>query len=568
MNEAADLNIAIATQHRELMAATAAESDLELAFRLQMEEAMAASLATHLPSSSAAAAAASSSSSFARPIIATTATREIGNANQGLADAMRLQTLELDRYQLEAKDRERSLTEICQAVENLRRRAYDERFAREILAMPDDDWEEYGDEFERPIDAADTVYEPNFRIYFKGMTREQVSNGASVQLAAIAVAICDPNDNLVLKIQKPVLNSDVKKCREMLESTALIEGLNAVISLGIKRVHVFCEYNVLYNHLKGIWACRRVRIIEAINQVKLLKTKLEMCEIVLLTRSRIKYVFRLARDAIDSQVRKNVGDPVDLKVSTETCNICLEDTVSSEMFTIDNCFHRFCFSCMKQHVEIKLLHGILPACPHDGCKVMLDMEGSRKFLPPRLQELMREHLKEASIPAKEKVYCPYPKCSALMSKSETIVPQQGSSSKSIFLDSTALRKCIKCNGSFCINCKVPWHDRLSCFEFKRLNPNLHPEEAKLKSLAKQNLWRQCVKCNHMIELSEGCFHMTCRCGFEFCYNCGAEWKNKNPTCQCPLFEYDSEDESSEFYGSEGYDSFEDEYYDYQPWSGN
>ena len=43
-----------------------------------------------------------------------------------------------------------------------------------------------------------------------------------------------------------------------------------------------------------------------------------------------------------------------------------------------------------------------------------------------------------------------------------------------------------------------------------LNPNPPAEDVKLKSLATSNLWRQCVKCNHMIELAEGCYHMTCR----------------------------------------------------------
>lgn len=27
----------------------------------------------------------------------------------------------------------------------------------------------------------------------------------------------------------------------------------------------------------------------------------------------------------------------------------------------------------------------------------------------------------------------------------------------------------------------------------------------------------------MIELGEGCRHMTCTCGHEFCYSCGKAW---------------------------------------------
>jgi hypothetical protein len=28
----------------------------------------------------------------------------------------------------------------------------------------------------------------------------------------------------------------------------------------------------------------------------------------------------------------------------------------------------------------------------------------------------------------------------------------------------------------------------------------------------------------------------CRCGYEFCYTCGAEWKNKKATCSCPIWD--------------------------------
>lgn len=257
MSEADDLDILVSSQHRKLMAAAAAESDLEFAFRLQMEEAMTASLAlhpSHRPSSSrpsSSTAAAATSSSALPPIIAASAGGKVDDDddNEGLAQVMRLQALELERFHLERKDSDRCQEELRRIADDLRRCAHDERFAREILEMPEDEWEEYGDEFERPIEAARIVDEPTFRLYFKGMASRVLVKDAWVHLAAIGVAVCDHKDNPVLKIQKPVPVSAAGTCREVLEAKALVEGLNAVISLGIKRLRVFCDYRTLYNHV-------------------------------------------------------------------------------------------------------------------------------------------------------------------------------------------------------------------------------------------------------------------------------------------------------------------------------
>ncbi|KAG6511889.1 uncharacterized protein LOC121976185 [Zingiber officinale] len=556
MSEPDDLDLVLSQQRCELMAATFAESDLDLAFRLQMEEAMAASLAgppSNGLSSSTAATAAASSSSFP-PIVA-------DSDRGGFSDAIMFQYLEVERLQDEVRDFERSRAVARRMTDDIRRRAHDERVARDIDEMPEDEWEEFGDHFERPIENVQAVEEPTFRLYFKGMVSEHLSNGRLVHLAAIAAAVCDPSGNLLLKIQKPVPIKDVGTCREVVETAALIEGLNAVISLGIKNISVFCDYKVLYNHVRGIWVPKRTKVAQVVNQVKQLRINFKKFTISFLPRWSVKFVFTFARDAINSQLSKDVVDAVDPKFSRETCIICLEVTNSSDMLIVDNCLHRFCFSCMKQHVEAKLHHGILPGCPHDGCKVILDLESGRKYLPPKLLELLSQRLKEASIPDEQKVYCPYPRCSALMSASDVKFPRleelSKSSDKSVV---DYLRKCIKCNGSFCINCKVPWHEKLTCYQFKMLSPTILPEEARLQALAKQKLWRQCVKCNHMIELSEGCFHMTCRCGYEFCYTCGVEWVDKKQACNCPLFEYETEDESEIYEEDEDY-SDEDSYYD-------
>lgn len=224
-----------------------------------------------------------------------------------------------------------------------------------------------------------------------------------------------------------------------------------------------------------------------------------------MSRNEIMFAFKFAREAMVSQIKKVAESAASGNVY-ETCVICLEETDIGKIFSVDGCRHRYCVSCMKQHVEVKLLHGMLPKCPHADCNSDLKLSSCSKFLTPKLIDMMKQRIKEASIPVTEKVYCPYPKCSALMSKSEVLEYSKGAF---VVAERCGIRKCTTCNGLFYIDCKVPWHSGITCSEYRRRNPN-PPEDVKLKNLAAVNLWRQCIKCNHMIELAAGCYHMTCR----------------------------------------------------------
>ncbi|KAK8926542.1 hypothetical protein KSP39_PZI018495 [Platanthera zijinensis] len=558
MDGSTDLEFLVANQRREYMAASTAESDLELAFRLQMEEAIAAS-ASVSPSACTSISASATASSSATSPAAASANTSYSTAAPTVADlshALDLQSIELGIYQQELRDAELSRIEIRRVTEELRIRANDERLAREIHDMPDEEWGEYGDNIERPIELVSADEELPFQLYFKGMTASDLVGGELVQIAGIGVAVCDPKGELLLKIQKPVTAAGAN--HEVVEAKALIEGLNAIVELGIKNANVYFEFKPLYNHVIGKWKVKQQKVVNFIDQVQLLQSKLDKCQMFLLPRCNVRFVFKLVREVIDSQITKceNSVNAKGKNIVMENCSICLEVTDFSQMFSILGCGHRFCFSCMRQHVEVKLRQGMLPGCPHLGCCIILDVESCRTFVAPRVLEIMCQRIKESSIPPNEKVYCPYPRCSALMSTSEAIPLQLYSTSKPNTRDNYGLTKCIKCCGYFCINCKVPWHDTLSCYEYKRSNPHLRTGDVRLQSLAKQKLWRQCEKCNHMIELAEGCFHMTCRCGYEFCYTCGTEWRNKKATCACPLwteqniwFE-DPEEESDDDYYEE------------------
>ncbi|KAL9296690.1 hypothetical protein ACSQ67_022586 [Phaseolus vulgaris] len=445
-----DLTLLFA-QRREVAVAEAMDSDLDLAYRLQLQEALEASLAVHPFSSSA---------DIEQPIV----------DDEGVLNAMSLQNEELARVECEIKDREQSQREMQKMREDVSRRIHDEKVAREISTMSETDWQQWGDNFEEPFDEGSSSSgrreEGVVRVYLKGLvSKSVVGNGTSKVVA---------------------------------ELKALIEAFDVALSLDLKRIIYYSDYPPLFQFVRRKWSPKQKKIAMLIDRVLLLQRKFTYCDSRLLARQDVKFAFKLARDAIVSQSTRP-REPGSTKSLNETCVICLEDTDVSQIFSVDECQHRYCFSCMKQHVEVKLLHGIVPKCPHEGCKYELLVDSCQKFLTQKLTDTMRQRKLEASIPTADKVYCPYPRCSALMTKTEVF-----EYSKDLIGESqlSGPKKCLKCHGLFCFNCKVPWHSGMTCYIYKMSNPNPPAEDLKLKFLASRSLWRQCVKCNHMIELAE------------------------------------------------------------------
>lgn len=197
---------------------------------------------------------------------------------------------------------------------------------------------------------------------------------------------------------------------------------------------------------------------------------------------------------------------------TESCIVCLEDRYPDEMFVVAVCKHHCCTECMKQHASTQIEQNQVPVrCPHEKCTNSLLPGECRMLLSPDMLEKLKARMAEADIPEADRVYCPYPNCSKLISKAELQHNQQaGSSSSSGQATKFGQVRCRACLRNFCVECKVPWHQWMSCSEYQELPSDLKAaEDAKLYKLAKNLKWQRCTKCNRYIELTEGCYHMTC-----------------------------------------------------------
>lgn len=252
---------------------------------------------------------------------------------------------------------------------------------------------------------------------------------------------------------------------------------------------------------------KQKKISILISDLQQIRQQFTASQPVLVTGNEVKFAYKLARESVISQVTPLRGPRQVRAARKEECRICYNDTVAERMFSVGKCRHRFCSPCVRNHVEVKLLHGRVPKCPQDGCKSELVLDACGRLLTPKLTEMWKQRIKENTIPVTERVYCPFPRCSALMSK--TKISKSASSLLSVYPES-GVRRCVECRGLFCVDCKVQWHGKLSCTEYKKLHPNPPADDVKLNSLASNKMWRQCSKCQHMIELTEGCNHITCR----------------------------------------------------------
>ncbi|XP_057489847.1 uncharacterized protein LOC130775822 [Actinidia eriantha] len=227
-------------------------------------------------------------------------------------------------------------------------------------------------------------------------------------------------------------------------------------------------------------------------------------------------LFRVGEIFRESNARPNLkGEP-----SWIFCGICFEEKQIPQMFTTESCSHSFCYDCMSKHIAAKIQDNIIVIpCPGIDCKTVLDPESCRQIVPKVVLVRWDECLCKSLIPESQRVCCPYGDCSA------TLVNDSG--------ETIGKADCPSCKRLICARCGVPWHSEFTCAEFKRLSGR-EEEDVLVEELAKKKRWRKCPNCNFYVEKTEGCLHVTCRCGHEFCYRCGAKWDRSHGICRVGL----------------------------------
>ena len=168
------------------------------------------------------------------------------------------------------------------------------------------------------------------------------------------------------------------------------------------------------------------------------------------------------------------------------------------------CGHHYDIKCLVDLVKAAMTDETLfpPRC----CKQSIPFEQIKWFLDFSSRRLYEE--KSVEFTTLLRLYCANKSCSHFLGPRE-----QSGMVRSV--------SCIRCGVSTCASCAESAHPEfVPCKD----------DEAALEviGLGRENGWQRCPDCRQLIELSVGCYHMTCRCKAEFCYLCTAKWK----TCRC------------------------------------
>ncbi|KAI1345031.1 hypothetical protein F5Y15DRAFT_15167 [Xylariaceae sp. FL0016] len=200
-------------------------------------------------------------------------------------------------------------------------------------------------------------------------------------------------------------------------------------------------------------------------------------------------------------------------VKMSECVACLDDVPSTKAPKL-KCGHRMCTSCLKRtfRLSVKDPQQMPPKCCSADC---IPLKHVSRLFDDNFKRNWNKKFAEYS--TRNRIYCPAKRCGEWIKPGQIYLHQNG----------RKVGKCSRCRLKVCCKCNNRWHDSRHCPKDE--------ETRQILKQAKEEGWQRCFNCRNVVELKEGCNHMTCRCGGEFCMICGMKWKS----CDCPWFNYNT-----------------------------
>ncbi|KAK7404011.1 hypothetical protein QQX98_010182 [Neonectria punicea] len=202
-------------------------------------------------------------------------------------------------------------------------------------------------------------------------------------------------------------------------------------------------------------------------------------------------------DPADADAARGARDRRDCLICGETAHLVI------------SCGCAYCRPCLRDAIRVGLRseNDFPPRC----C-ASLHEDTIRRARRPGLVHLFRMLAAEVQVPAPDRLYCHDGTCA-------TFIPP---GSRGV---------CLGCGMRTCEACGRRGHEGLErCGDGAEDGEALEDVWASMD----RNGIVNCPGCGRMVSLRDGCNHMRCACGTEFCYICGGDWR----ACFCPTWRGD------------------------------
>ena len=198
------------------------------------------------------------------------------------------------------------------------------------------------------------------------------------------------------------------------------------------------------------------------------------------------------------------------------CTSCFDEfpANSADVYALP-CRHSYCRPCLATLISTAAQSEA--TFPPKCCLTPIPLQTIVKALATAIERnAYKDKAAEYALPSDKRWYCPNPTTCG-----RWIPPKK---LRSFTWNGERWFSCPHCETRVCGLCRGIAHEKNGvhgeCPQDFGLRQTLEISEAEG--------WQRCYKCHTMVELTNGCRHITCRCGAQFCYVCNARWK----TCAC------------------------------------
>ncbi|KAI2626296.1 hypothetical protein GGS21DRAFT_267022 [Xylaria nigripes] len=215
-----------------------------------------------------------------------------------------------------------------------------------------------------------------------------------------------------------------------------------------------------------------------------------------------RFIFDLVKKAVGEDTKTSSAAPN--RKTAIGCISCFED-FEPEHIVKAPC-HEYCKPCFRRLISFACRNEqhwpprcCLNEIPYKTIILNTDEEQKAEY---------RTRAMEWNLPLVDRIYCSEPDCN-LFIQPVYVIHAQG------------IARCTEGHYT-CVICRNAQHYGDKCPQDRDM--------IRTNQLAEEEGWKRCYGCHAYVEHLDACQHMTCRCGAEFCYVCGARWR----TCECSM----------------------------------